>query len=264
VQALRHDPAHVGGEQGHQHLGEAVLGEGEGTPCDLCHREPHRHPDDRCEEEQLEPVGEGKGSVDRGGHRGPVEHEGGGVVDQALALEDHYHPVGNVQAPPDGGGGHRVGGRDDGAESEGFRPADTGDDPVRGRGHRGGGGGHEADGEEGDGGQVGAKIPERGKVGGGPQDGRKEDEEDEIGIEPQHGHLGELAEGEAAHHEQDGIGEKEASRQRGQAQHGHEEDDGDLEVLEAGHLLDAHPSKRRAAIRAVRRGSTAGRVARSL
>src|SRR5215471_603763 len=39
------------------------------------------------------------------------------------------------------------------------------------------------------------------------------------------------------------VGKEEVARQRGQDEHGHEQDDGDLEIVDAGHFLDAHRSK---------------------
>src|SRR5262249_14230685 len=91
--------------------------------------------------------------------------------------------------------------------------------------------------------QVGPEVAQGGEVSGRPQDGWQEDQEHHVGIEADHRHLRERAQGEAAHHEEDGVGKEEVARQRGQDEHGHEQDDGGLEILDAGDFLDAERSK---------------------
>jgi hypothetical protein len=69
-------------------------------------------------------------------HRQPVGDQGGGVVDQALALEHGEQPAGHAQAAADGGGGQRVGRGDDRAQGE-RRPAQPSPSHRVGRhGHR--------------------------------------------------------------------------------------------------------------------------------
>ena len=73
------------------------------------------------------------------GRRGPfVDHgdaelesqQAGGVVDQALAFEQIDDAPGKSDLRRDGGGGHRIGGRDDRAEDHANPPIESGKEPL--------------------------------------------------------------------------------------------------------------------------------------
>ncbi len=123
------------------------------------------------------------------GHdRGPQRDQGGGVVDQALALEDRDDPSGHAHAARDRGGGNGVRRRDDGTEGQGSRELEPGNQRP----------GHQADrerreddrpdGQDADRLVVGAYVDERRADGRGVQQRRQQPDEHDLGIECVVGH----------------------------------------------------------------------------
>ena len=112
--------------------------------------------------------------------RDRVGGQRGGVVDEALALEDHDEAARQAEPLGDRRGRHRIRRRDDGAEHECASPADPRRERLR----------HPADGQrrgrdethrqQADGEQVLPQVAERREVGGAHEDRRQEDEEDEL------------------------------------------------------------------------------------
>jgi len=87
------------------------------------------------QEELEDRVRRGERAADRGGHRHPVDDQGGRVVDDRLALREELHPRGGADPAERRGRRERVGGRDDRAEDERRLPAQPGNDGVRHQGH---------------------------------------------------------------------------------------------------------------------------------
>jgi hypothetical protein len=77
--------------------------------------------------------------TDRGGHRDAVGDQRGGVVDQALTLEERDQAARHPELTADGDGGQWVGRRDDRAQRERRRPGQAGDQAAGDHRHGGGG-----------------------------------------------------------------------------------------------------------------------------
>jgi hypothetical protein len=92
------------------------------------------------------------------GHGELVEHEPGGVVHQALALEDRHHAAGNVEPAEDRRRRHRIRRRHDGPEHEGGRPGNLRHHQLQRSAHRKRGGNDETDGKQADGADVRPEI----------------------------------------------------------------------------------------------------------
>ena len=73
------------------------------------------------------------GPATRRHDRDPIDEQGAGVVEQALALQDLQQPVGQLDLAHHGGGRRRVGRRDDRAEGDGDGPGHVRHQPVRRR-----------------------------------------------------------------------------------------------------------------------------------
>ena len=97
------------------------------------------------------PHGQGRACPDDGG---PQQDEGGGVVEQPLALEDRDHALRGPESLDDGGG-HRVGRAEDRAERQAPAEPDTGEDQGEEEAEDDAGGHHEDHGEPAD----GAELP---------------------------------------------------------------------------------------------------------
>ena len=103
------------------------------------------------EEEGRRDLGERKAAGSHRADRQPVDQQRAGIVEQALALEHGEHTVRQAELARHGGGGGRIGRRDDGAERDRGSQRDIRHDhPDRDRDqHRGDADGR--DGEPGDG-----------------------------------------------------------------------------------------------------------------
>ena len=155
-----------------------------------------------------------------GGQRGAQGHQGGGVVEQRLALEDGHDPAGQPDPAPDGGGRDRVGRGDDGADGEGDRPGDVGDQRVHHDADAEGGEGDQADAEQQDRAPVGVEVDQRGLHGGRVEQRGQQAEEHHVVPEVHLGHAREVRRHHADHDQQQGRREVELVRQRRERQDG--------------------------------------------
>ena len=121
----------------------------------------------------------GSGSQGKRRDRGAQGHQGGGVVDQRLALEDRHDPPGQADASRDRGGRDGVRGRHDRAQRECHREGHT-QEPVGDQADAAGGEQHQPHGQAEDREPVGPEVHERRADRGGIQQGREEADEDDL------------------------------------------------------------------------------------
>jgi hypothetical protein len=203
---------------------------------DEAHAEPDRDAPDDVHDEAAGRIGERESSGHDGGNCELVRDEGRTVVHEALALDQRDQAPRDPHALGDGGGGGRVGGRDDRAEDEGDGPAQIGDDVVRdGRDdeHRRE---DEPDGEEADRAGVLPQISQGGEKGGPVEERREHRDQDEVGRQLDRGNARYEAEDETAENEQDRIGDS-APLRRDQEDRDRQEqrDEGEAVVFGKGH-----------------------------
>jgi hypothetical protein len=136
-------PKLVGGDVGQERREQrdGVLDDRKGRAApDLSDQPAHAQADDhaaRAGDQELERrPGGGEGAGHHRRHADAVRHQRCGVVDQSLALEQRDHVARRAQAAEDRDGGHGVRRRDDGAEHEGGRPGELGEQGVGRPGHR--------------------------------------------------------------------------------------------------------------------------------
>ena len=134
-------------------------------------------------DEELLPDVEGLHSDGHRGDGGTQRDEGGGVVEQRLALEDRHDPAGQPYSPGDRGGRDGVRGRDDRADGEGHGPGDVGDQGVHDDAHAQGREHHQADRQQQDRAAVGVEVDERGLDRRGVQQRRQQPEQHHVGLE---------------------------------------------------------------------------------
>ncbi len=119
-QRLQHRVVHADADQAFTQLAPQPL-----------HHHAHHHPSARQHDEARGDLGaRNRARRGRGGYRQLEGHQPGGVVEQALGIDDVGHLAGQRQVGGGGGRGHRVGGRDDGAQREGHRQRHGRDQPV--------------------------------------------------------------------------------------------------------------------------------------
>jgi hypothetical protein len=125
--------------------------------------------------------------ADRGedrSRRGPQGHQGGGVVEQALALEDRDDPARHAHLAGDRRRGDGVRRGDHGTEREGSGRGDAGDDrpghqaDEQGREH------HRPDCHDPDRLPVRAHVDQRGAQRGGVEQGWQEADQHDVGVDP--------------------------------------------------------------------------------
>jgi hypothetical protein len=173
-----------------------------------------------------------EGAGGHGAEREPVGDERGGVVDEALALEDGHDAPRDAEALRDGHGGHGVGRPDDRSERERGAPRQAVQERVRDDRHARHGGQHETHGEQGDRAQVGAQIAQVREERAEVEQRRQEDDQDQVRLEPHVGQDGQHAHDRPAEHEQDGVGDLQAVGRGGQPGDRHQQrDDDDLDTV---------------------------------
>ena len=131
--------------------------------------DPRHYPAQRQTNEADRRLSGVKRSGHGGGHREPIEDEPGGVIDQALALQQYSDARRQGEALQNGLGGNRVGRRNNRAERKACGPGKRRLDPMR---HNADGQGRErdrADRQLKNNPQIGAKVPPDGKIGAGEQ-----------------------------------------------------------------------------------------------
>jgi hypothetical protein len=122
AELVRRYEGRVGGDQGDRDLSGRVVEPPPDLPDDERHREPDRDPAGGRAQE-LEPrVERRERPAHCGSHRHPVGDERGGVVHEALALDEVHEPARGAELPHDRRGGHGIGRRDDRPKREGERP----------------------------------------------------------------------------------------------------------------------------------------------
>lgn len=189
------------------------------------------HPTDRGERELAEPTQHRRPGADRRGEHDPEQGEGGGVVEQALALEDRHHAALQAEAPADGRGGDRVGWGDDGAEHEGAGQGQVGNDQPRGDPDDGGGEHDEPHGQQQDGTHVLPDAQRRALQRRRVQQGREDEEQDQLGLQRHGGQTRDEREAEPDDDEHQGRRDVHPPRHGGHR----ERDDEDDEQCERAH-----------------------------
>ena len=118
-----------------------------------------------------------------GRDRRPQRDQGGGVVEQRLALEDRDDASRQPDPAADRRGRDGVGRRDDRADRERQRPAEVGQQQVDDHGHPGGGEDDQSDRQQQDRSPVGVEVDEGGLHRGGVQQRRQQAEQHHVGLE---------------------------------------------------------------------------------
>jgi hypothetical protein len=135
-----------------------------------------------CGHQEREHRGAGRERAGHGRRDGHPEcGEPGGVVEQALALEDGHDLPRDAQAPGDGDGGDRIGRRDDGAQHERRAPGQPLNCDVADGSNSHHAGEDVADGQRADGADVGAHVGQGGLETGRVQERWEEQHEDKVG-----------------------------------------------------------------------------------
>ena len=163
--------------------------------------------------------------------RQPVNEQGTGVVEEALAFEDRHEPLRRLERAQHGGRRGRVRRRDDGAEGNGGGPLEPGN-------HRAG---NTGDGERGqadadddqprDRPPVVSQIPQRRVVGGVQQHRRDEQRQREVGIDREHRHAGDERQHGATGGEEGGVRRADAPCQRSEQDGREQQRDENLEFM---------------------------------
>jgi hypothetical protein len=161
-----------------------------------------------------------------------IADEGGSVVDEALPLDQVDHPPGDAQATHDGGGRHRVGGRDDGAKDEGHGPGQVEDGMREGR-HRGHRGQNETDRRQRQGAGIRPQCPQVGEERGHVEQRGQKHQQDQLGIELDAWAAGDGPDDQPTQHQDDGIRNPEPAGHGVQA--GHRDQQGGQDDLEPFH-----------------------------
>ena len=149
--------------------------------------------------------GHGHGTGRGGGDGGGQDHQGGGVVEQALALQDGDNALGHAQAPGYGDG-HGVGGAQDGSHGHGPGQGEAGDHKGEHGADDGGGDGYQQDRQDRHGGQLAAEVNGGDAHGGGVEQGRQDPLEDDLRLDLDGGHDGQEAHDDPQAQEQQGRG----------------------------------------------------------
>ena len=141
----------------------------------------------------------------------PVGHQRGGVVDQALALEDGGEVALGADGPHDRYRRHRIGRRDDGAQRERRGPGELRGERVRH--HRDGRDGeqHQQRPESEDGPEVRPEIAERAGERGPVEQRGDEDEEQGVGLELHPGQPRDEHQRQAGEDQEHGVRHAEAA-----------------------------------------------------
>ncbi len=169
----------------------------------------------------------GEAARQRRGDGEVVEDEARGIVDQALALEDHDETARNAHLLEHRGRGDRIRGRDDRAECEADGPGKPRHQEVGGDADERGREPDEADGQQQDRGEIGPEGAPGHEEGRGLQERWQEEDEHEGRLDRHLRQEGNEGERHAAEHERDGVGEviaprdqRKRDRGREQPQHG--------------------------------------------
>ena len=194
---------------------------------------PTATPPDAGQEESDGRVSKGEGAGDGGADGHPVGHQRGGIVDQALALEDGGEAPVRADGPEDRDRRHRIGRRHDGAQRERRGPGELRGERVR----------HHRDGRHreqhdqrsiaDDGPELRPEIADRAGERRPIEERRDEDEEQGVGLElhlrePRHEHQRKA--GEDQEHR---VRHAEAPRHEAQRRRDREHDDDELYALHA-------------------------------
>ncbi len=138
VDALGKHPRRVRRQQRDRDLAEAVVGQ----PQHGAGKGPNRKPDGntkgRREEKLHQRLTQQEASAHDRGDGGAVQHERGGIVDQALTLQDCDDSTGNSEPFCNRGGSDRVGRGHNSPEHDGRSPVDAGEDRMGDGRNRGG------------------------------------------------------------------------------------------------------------------------------
>ena len=207
----------------------------EGRPRQEAHQEAEGHADRRGDHELPDGLPRREGARHGGDDGGAIQHQCGGVVDQALPFEDRHDAMRDAKPPGDGRGRDRVGRGDDGAEDERRGPAEARHECVRHGGDGGRRGQHQPDREERDGPEVRLEVAERGEVRRRPENGRQEDQEDDVGTEPHGRDAGHDAEEQPSEHQEDRVRHEDAARDGHEDQHGAHQQDHRLDAMQRLH-----------------------------
>ena len=138
-----------------------------------------------------------------------------------------------MQPPRNGSRGDGVRRGHDGAEGDGLGPPHAGEGNAGRRRDSRRGGENQPHRQQRDRPDVLAEFAERGEVGRRPEDRRQEYEEDEIRVQPDDRQAGHKGQPQSADHEEDGIGNQEPLRDRREQQHDSQQQDDDLDLMEA-------------------------------
>ena len=137
VKPLRDDPHGERGHELHDHRRGDVADPGheEQRGVGAGHAQQHAAGRDDGEGREGAPAGEAAGEGSRDGET--VDEERRRVVEEALPLQDHEHPVGRLELAEHRGRRGRIGWGNDRAEGDRGGPRDVGHDPAHDHGHRG-------------------------------------------------------------------------------------------------------------------------------
>jgi len=170
-----------------------------------------------------------------GGHRKAEQHDPRGVVDQALALQQHHDPAGQPQPGQHRLGRHRVRWGHDGAQREACRPGQPGHDQVRHDTHDQRRECHRAHRKLHDDPQVGAEVPPSRVVRAGHQQRRQEQHQHQVRVQRDPRRTRHQGKGAAAQHEGSRGRQVQAPGQQLQDDDGGQEQQHQLEQGDRGH-----------------------------
>jgi hypothetical protein len=190
VHGLREDVGGVRGDQGDHRLQDRIRG----APADQPDDGREHGADDGATARQEDEVADGELPGDRArghrnGHRDLEQHQRGGVVEQALGLDEDLHLPRQGEPSAQGGDRDRVGAGQHGAEDEGHRGGQRGDRDGEGADRRGRRQ-HEPEGEDGDGPPDRPQVAQGQLLGGGVQQWGQHDQRDGLRGDRRHGGTG--------------------------------------------------------------------------
>ena len=154
--------------------------------------------------------------------RRSIGDQGGGVVEQRLALDQGPDDARRPEPAEHARGGQGIGRPDDGTEGERARPAETRDDRVRDHGHDDHGEDHQPERQPDERGEVGAELADRRFDGGREQQRRQEDQQHQVGLERDPGQAGDQRQAEPTEDEQGWIWHADPTRDLEQDRDRHE------------------------------------------
>jgi hypothetical protein len=225
-----HPVGEVGREQRQRQLDAWILGpvpQPQAEPADGDAEEQFAGDDDDERTRGLDQR-EGAGAHRQNGEA--IENQRRGVVGEALAFENDENAPRQMQPPGNGQRRDDIRRGNDGAEHEADGPGRA-EHVVHRRGDGAGGEDDAADGEQGDGAQIGAEFPPAHGDAGGIDQRRQQDQQHHLRRQFDARQPGNEGEGDAAHQEGDGRRQVETPRHCGDRRHRGQQEEEEKEIV---------------------------------